>query len=190
MTPEMLPPDLRQVLADVAKNEADAEKVVAGLSTAQLNWRPNEGKSWSILQCLEHLRLANTRYLDAMRPVVRKSDSARCPRRGPISPSLFGRIFVGALEPPVKLKGPAPGMIQPDSTLDPERVVSAWKNTHQSIRELAISAAALDLNALEMTNPFVKQLNVNLGTAFLILAAHGRRHVWQAARVRDLLSAG
>jgi hypothetical protein len=46
-----------------------------------------------------------------------------------------------------------------------------------------LTSADVDLNATRVRSPFVPVLRVRASTAFLILAAHGRRHIWQARHV-------
>ena len=52
------------------------------------------------------------------------------------------------------------------------------------VRELLSEVADLDLNRARYVNPFVPLVRFTLGTGFLVLAAHQRRHLWQAGRVR------
>lgn len=189
MSIEALPHDLQQVITALAANEENAQKVMAGLSPAQLNWQPRGGKSWSILQCLEHLSLGHAKYLDGMWPILRTADPKKFPRRGDFSPGIFGRMFLAILEPPPRFKAPAPAPIQPASSGKPVEVLAAWLGSHASIREFARAAAPYNLADLTMRNPFVPLVSVSLGTALQILVTHDRRHVWQAAEVRKALDA-
>lgn len=51
--------------------------------------------------------------------------------------------------------------------------------------ELAARADGLDLAAVKIRSPIAPVLRFSLGQCFAINAAHERRHVWQARRVRE-----
>ena len=44
-------------------------------------------------------------------------------------------------------------------------------------------AAPIDVNRATFVNPFISIVRVRVGTAFHVIAAHERRHVWQADQV-------
>jgi hypothetical protein len=186
---ETLPTDLQQTIAAITRNEGKVDQTVKGLSAEQLNWQPNDGKGWSILQCLDHLTLSNQKYLGAMWPALRSADPRRSPRKEPYTPGLIARLFVWSLEPPVKFKAPAPNALAPKSSGDPGEVLAAWEKTHEDIRAFVNEAAGFDLNLLTMRNPLVNQLTLSLGTALAVIPAHERRHIWQAGKVRASLDA-
>src|SRR5579864_5478307 len=119
----VLPPDLQSNLDDLDKSDREAERIIAGLSDAQINWRPRD-TAWSIAQCLDHLARGNTTYAAALRAAVHDERAARRPRRGPIRPGWFSRFFIRTLEPPPKRKLRAPRKIVPASYIGREQ---AWR---------------------------------------------------------------
>lgn len=46
-------------------------------------------------------------------------------------------------------------------------------------------AEGLDLAGIRLSSPFFSFLRMDLGTAFAVVAAHQRRHLWQAERVAE-----
>jgi len=181
-------PDIDQIFSDIRANEAALAEITRGLSTEELLWQPKPG-AWSILQCVDHLAMAHGSYLGAMQPVVKAGKAAGQLRRGPVQPSLPGRLFLKRLEPPITGKVPAPKSILPGSRLDPESVLASLSRAHDEIRKLLQEAAELDCNAIRFRNPLIRALRVRVGTAFLILNAHERRHLWQADNVRKAMRA-
>ena len=185
-----LPPDLQQALSDLEKNENDVKTLMRGLSATELNWQPKNGKGWSILQCLEHLEMANKCYLDEMEPAIRNAKPEQRAWKGPFQHSGFIRFFTGTLlEPPARFKLPAPPKIMPPSKGDPDAVLSAWLKTHERLRAFIQTGANYDLNSIVMQNPFVKQLRLKLASAISIITTHERRHIWQAGNVRKAMEA-
>ena len=67
--------DLQQLLDELDALDRAVDILVAPLSDAQFFWQPNEGRSWSIAQCLEHLAVANTLYADGI--AARAADRSR-----------------------------------------------------------------------------------------------------------------
>jgi len=49
------------------------------------------------------------------------------------------------------------------------------------------SAANLNLNRIRITSPLSNHVRYNLYSCFLIIAAHQRRHIWQAEQTRVAL---
>jgi diadenosine tetraphosphatase ApaH/serine/threonine PP2A family protein phosphatase len=71
-----LPPDLQKILDDVDAADRAGDAIVAGFTDEQLHWQPDDGKAWSIAQCLDHLAVINLLYGGAMRTaVIRRSRS-------------------------------------------------------------------------------------------------------------------
>src|SRR5437879_283187 len=99
-----LPADLEDVVRNLGRTEQAAWRVTLDLSEEQLNWRPNGGRAWSIVQCLDHLAKTNTAYTAALREAVRKLSAEAAPRRSAIRPGWLGRAFIRSLEPPVRRK--------------------------------------------------------------------------------------
>jgi hypothetical protein len=53
------------------------------------------------------------------------------------------------------------------------------------MRSVVRDGAELDLNRIRFHNPFVATLRFTVGAGLLIIAAHNRRHLWQAEQVRQ-----
>ena len=159
---------------------ADAIALVGPLDDARANAQPGGGTRWSVAQNLDHLTRANAAYLDTLRPALDRARRAGRLRRRPLAPGAPGRWFLGALEPPPRMRVRAPRSIQPASTFTAAAVLDAFCASVVSARELLLASADLDLNGTRFQNPFVPLVQVRASTGFLILAAHGRRHLWQA----------
>jgi hypothetical protein len=178
-----LPPDLRKVLQEIDAADAAAEALTAGLTDEQFGWPPDGGRRWSVAQCLEHLATANDVYGRAMREAVQRARSRGWTRSGPLSPGFFGRKFVASLEPPVKRRTRAPGKILPRPQRSRADIVRHYHEAHGRIRDLIPEAAEIDANRATFPNPFFGLIRVRVATAFQVIAAHDRRHLWQAEQV-------
>jgi len=176
--------DLRQQL-DVAEREATA--LIEDLDDERLNWRPRPA-AWSIAQCLDHLSAASRVYLDAMEEAAAAARRRGWQRRGPIRPGAPSRWFLRELEPPPRRRLRAPRKIAPmapASRASKAAVGEDFKLQQARARALLAAVADLDLNRARFVNPFIPIVRFTLGTGFLVIAAHQRRHLVQAARLRQ-----
>lgn len=175
-----LPADLLGVLADLERADQDASQLVSSLNQQQLNWQPGGGARWSVAQCLDHLARMNTVYTAALLEAVQRANRSRQPRRGPIRPGWLSRWFIQSLEPPPRLKLKSPKKGRPAAYRKGAEVLEAFMTAHDKVRSLVDDARELDLNRIRFKNPFIRLLRFTVGTGLLVIAAHDRRHLWQA----------
>jgi hypothetical protein len=172
-----------EFLAELQRQSAQAVALVGGLSAASLNWQPNAGTSWSVAQCLEHLAIMNGIYLKALRQAVENNRDQLEPRKNPMQPSgWLMRLFVRYEEPPPKLKLPAPRKLLPPSRVTTE-VLREFEAAQNGIADFAREWGDADLGDLRVKDPLFP-LHLTADTELLIMAAHNRRHLWQAENVK------
>jgi len=181
--------DLRDIEAlerALSAADADARALVEGLTEELGTWRAEPG-TWSVAECLDHLATANRVYLGAMQPSAERALADGRQRKGPAQPGLIGRWFVRLLEPPVKprFKGKAPQLIRPRSSPPLSDAMREFLNSQDSVRAFLRTFAAIDLAGVPFPNPFVRGVRFSLATGLHVIAAHDRRHLWQAWRVRQ-----
>ena len=165
--------------------QQDAQAVVSGLSEERGHWRPEAG-SWSVSECLEHLASTNRIYLETMRPTAQRAREQRSQRKGPAVPGVMGRFFVKSLEPPVKpsFRGRAPQSIQPRGELSLTEALESFVMYQDQVRAFMRENEGVDLAGVLFRNPFLPLLRFSLATGLHAIAAHERRHLWQAWNVR------
>jgi hypothetical protein len=180
---QVLPQDVQRVIDQLDEADRHADALVANLSDAQFHWQPDGGRRWSVAQCLEHLAVGAEVYLACMRGAVDRAKQERSVRRGPLAPGFFGRQFANSLEPPVRFRGRAPTAIVPSSTLSRAEILSRFHGSHAALKAMAREAATIDANRATFQNPFLKMVRMKLSSAFQVINAHDRRHLWQAEQV-------
>jgi hypothetical protein len=178
-----LPPDLQDVLNQIDTLDRAADTLVTPLSDEQFHWQPEQGRAWSIALCIEHLATANRVYAEPMRAAMDAARSRNLKRKGSIKSTVFGRMFASSMEPPVKRRMKAPAKILPPSNGTRTDILKRYHDAHASIRRMILESADIDANRATFTNPFISLVRVRVGTAFHIIAAHDRRHLWQAEQV-------
>ena len=134
--------------------------------------------SWSALECVVHLNLAT----NAMLPGIRQAVEAAQPGSDDQSTykmDLPGRLLAWSLEPPVFIKLKAPQLAQPLECAGPQLVLHEFEELHSQLIELLQASAGKAIDQQKMKSPFAN-MHYNAYSAFRIIAAHDRRHLWQA----------
>lgn len=151
-------------------------------SQQQLLWRPAKS-SWSIAECIEHVALSISQYLAPIRTAIAKGCPPAAEQNYPfLAGGWLSNAFLKRIGPEVTSKFRAPGKLRPVS-VDPEKVFANLRREHQEVQLLLSETAQMDLNRIRFRNPFIPVLRFTVATGFLVIAAHGRRHLLQAERV-------
>ena len=176
---------LRNLVRTLDQIDASVRHLVRELTEGQIHWQPIGGRSWSIAQCVEHLTVTNSLYVTAIRQAV---DGAKAEHPSPssaIRPGLFSRFFLWNLDPPLKVKLRAAAQIDPNPQRKRGELWFAFAHAEERIRRLMIESAPIDVNRTRFVNPLLRGIRFSVGTGFLIVLAHNRRHLWQAQRIRE-----
>jgi hypothetical protein len=181
--PPALPPDLQSVLDEIDAADREGAAIAARVSEEEFAWKPDDGRRWSIGECLDHLATINAVYLAAVRSGVERARTNGWTRKGPGAPGFFGRKFVASMEPPVKMKLRTPEKGQPKPMRGRDEIMRAYHAAHEEVRRLIAESATIDANRAKFQNPFLPLIKVRVATGFHVVSAHDRRHLWQAAAV-------
>jgi hypothetical protein len=187
-TPRSHYPDIAELQDAFDACELDARRLLDGLSNTTGTWRRDES-TWSVAQCLDHIATANRVYLQAMAGSSADALARGRTRRGPARPGLLGGWFARSLEPPAEGKkiGPksrAPKKILPQPNPALKDAAASFSASQQEVRDYIARYEGFDLAGVRFPNPFVRGIRFSLATGLHVLAAHARRHLWQAWNVR------
>jgi hypothetical protein len=172
-----------ELATELDRQGAQAQTLTVGLSEAALNWQPHGGKSWSIGQCLDHLTTMNAIYLKALQAAVESNRDQLEPRKVPIQASgWLMRLVVSYEEPPPKIRLPAPKKISPPSRLT-GAVIGDFEALQKQLADFIHEWGDADLGDLRVRDPLFP-MHLTVDTELLIIAAHNRRHLWQAENVK------
>jgi DinB superfamily len=166
--------------------ERDARALVTRLTETLGAWRA-DANSWTVAECLDHLAVANRVYLRAMQPAAERALRQGRRRRRPAKPGMIGGWFVRSLEPPVKprFRGKAPASIRPRVAPSLHDAFDQFLASQDEVRAFVRRYADIDLAGARFPNPFIRGVRFSLATGLHVIAAHERRHLWQAWRVRQ-----
>lgn len=178
-----LPPPLDAFRRQFEALDEEGRTLAEGLDASRFNWSPGPG-AWSIGQCFDHLNEVTSMYLDRLEEAI---PAARA--RGLTGETgRYGwleRWFAREMEPPIKRRLRAPRKMQPVPQLDPETTLARFLGLKARAVDLIERCDGLDMARVKVRNPLFHVVKLSAGAAVSIIAAHERRHLWQARRVRS-----
>jgi hypothetical protein len=179
-------PDLALVGQQFEAAEARLHRLAELVDDAQWGRRVRE-TSWSIGECVAHLSLTNARYLPLLSeaidaaPMMDEPDEAAVPER--MRRDVAGWLLSRMMEPPVRFKVPTSASFIPVGAASRAADLAEFDAVQAKLREMIVAMDGLDPTRIRLTSPFNARLKYSLYSALHILAAHERRHIWQAERV-------
>jgi hypothetical protein len=147
--------------------------------------------SWSAAECLAHLSISSDQFLSVLRDAIARARKSG--KRGKAKMDMLGRVLAWFLEPPIRKKVKTSAPFVPKSTRAKAEAFGEFASLQEKLIDLWRDARESDLRT-KIVSPFDKRVRYNILSAFRIVAAHERRHLWQAeqavAELRRVQSAG
>jgi hypothetical protein len=180
-------PDLLQtIINETEKNSEAARQLVAGLSEAQLNWKPAPDK-WSISQCLDHLAVTSSKfgpYFTAALARARKKWPASTPPA--YRPSWMGGWLIKQVTPETGRNLPAPKVFRPSESSTIQGAFESFLKQQERFLAFVRETDGVDYNKTRLRSPVTPLMRYSLADAFVVTVVHGQRHLAQARRVREM----
>ena len=180
---ETIGPFVEACLAQMRASKKWFATRVLPLSLDQLRWRPRSG-SWSIVDCLDHLNRTLVYYLPKIDQAIGQSQlKLRDPARGLVFPESE-EDFLKQAEPPIRSHSVTPSALLPVPAVDPGLIVDQFPQLRNRYAKAVLSASRLDLANISIAGSIHPPVH-SLAGVIALLAAHDRRHLWQAEQVRN-----
>ncbi len=156
-------------------------ELAASLDEARWNARPARG-GWAPAECMVHLNLTARQMVPLMRAAVAEVRGKNRRVEPPYRLTLLARGLRWFLEPPYRMKIATQPSFIPGAAASKGEILAVWNECHDGYEALAQECEGLDLDHAILTSPFDPKgrSRYSVYAAFLILAAHERRHLWQA----------
>lgn len=180
---EPLVADLADCLRQLDGIDADTASLLNGITEVQFHWSPIAAH-WSIEQCLVHLVIIGGKYLPIIDEAMEDGRADHLFSRGPFRYGFVERWLVRATEPPPGIRLRTPSSARPPDDQPLPFVIANFLTMQDDLRKRIRAADGLDLARVKVASPFIGALKTGLGPCFHFLAAHERRHLWQAWQVR------
>ena len=163
-----------------------AQELTAGLTEAQFNWRPSTAE-WSIEECLAHLTMVGQVEADAVEAAISRAREQGITGSGPFEYPAWERYILRETEPPVRNPMPAPKRFIPVHEQPITGILPTFLHVQHRFLQQIERADGLDLRRVKVPTPIVPLMRMSLGSTLVQAAAHERRHLAQARRVRSRL---
>lgn len=153
------------------------------LPEQKLNWKQN-AKSWSILECMEHLNLYGDFYLPEIKKCIENSKSVS---QSKYTSGFLGNYFAMSLLTKEKLnkmktfqdKNPCGSKL---NTITLERFI----DQQQQLLHLLNESRTVNLKTTKTAISISKWITLQLGDTFRIVIYHNERHLEQANKTLQL----
>lgn len=167
------------LLGELAETRRRAETIFSGRAAEQVLRRPGE-KRWSAAECMEHLNITNRAYVPRISEALGTLRQKNLANKERFRLDWNARLLKYWLEPPSRLRLPTGAAFQPIQVQDPAGVLSLFQALNLELEEKLAAARGLALDAERIRSPFAENMQYSVYSAFVLIAAHNRRHLWQA----------
>ena len=172
--------DLYQQFGAIANQ---AREVAAGLSEAQFNWRPAE-HAWSIEECLAHLTMVGQHEIKLLERAIQDARARGLTGKPPFHYGCLEKTILRQTEPPARRRFSSPRRFQPLHGQPLTAILPTFLHVQSQFQRLVEQSDGLDLAGVKVATPISRFLKLSLGVTLAQAAAHERRHLEQARRVR------
>ena len=180
--PLALTPEIDELRRQFEAISTNADALVAPLADEQFGWRPAPA-AWSVGECLDHLNATARLYLPELDEGIAEAIRRGVYGEGPFSYAWLGRLLVRLFEPPPRIRARSQQAVQPAPNRSRHDVMAALRAYQVQYIDRLRQANGLDLARARVSSPQSKWLRISLGSGFALMAAHERRHLWQATQV-------
>ncbi len=161
-----------------------AKSLTQGLTESQFNWRP-QPQAWSIEECLAHLTIVGQHEIRVIGDAIQDARARGITGAAPFRFGWLDRTIVRQTEPPVRRRFSSPRRFRPLHGQPVTAILPTFLHVQRQFSQLTVDAEGLDLARVKVPTPISRLLKLSLGMTLAQAAAHERRHLEQARRVRE-----
>jgi len=148
-----------------------------------------QADSWSAAECLLHLNMSADPYFPMWRDAMARNAGARQPPQEKYRLDFWGWVLVWTLEQPPRFRFPTQNPFEPVNVGPIDEVLPAFLERQQRIRQAIEESRGVAVDAIKITSRFARQVRYSVWSSFCVIAAHERRHLWQAERALERVRA-
>ena len=174
-------PPLAFVRTDLLGNTSRLESLAQSLDESRWSRRASNG-GWSPAECVVHLNTTSEAFVPLIAAAL---DGAKefcdCSSRRPRF-DLIGWLLLKSMEPPYKMKMKTTRPFEPPAPGPQSELLPRWNDAQSALIALLERGDAYPISRIKLTSPFSARVKYSIFCAFRIIAAHQRRHLFQAER--------
>jgi hypothetical protein len=142
-------------------------------------------KRWSAAECISHLTLTGQAFVPIIQgAIVAAKKSGSKPKRRPRM-DVIGGVLRWLMEPPIKRRVRTAPPFVPRAARPKAEAFAEFASLQSQLMYEALEASEIDFGSVMVVSAFNRRVHYNLYSAFRIIAAHERRHLWQAENAVD-----
>jgi hypothetical protein len=169
--------------SQLAALKTEASELVSGLRESQFNWRPDQQK-WSMAECFLHLNIVGDRYVRIIETALGDAKARGFVACGTVAHGVLGKWILANTEPPPKRRFKAARALTPSYGQPITAVLPTFLHLQDQLTLQIEQSNGLDLGRIKVPAPGLP-VRFNLLLTLEWIAAHERRHLWQARQVRE-----
>lgn len=148
--------------------------------------RPNPS-SWSAAECIAHLSMSTELFLPVITAAIDEANRRGLKARKEPRMDLLGRTLRWFLEPPIRQRIKTSAPFVPKAVRAKADAFAEFATLQGKLAELLGRAREVDISRMKIVSPFDRRVRYNVYSAFRIIVAHQRRHLWQAEQAVGML---
>lgn len=138
--------------------------------------------SWSAAQCLQHLNVSSDAYFPVWQQVIATAGPRKAELNAPYKVDFWGRLLSWILEPPARVRSRTPVHFEPADQADLAQTLDGFLDRQQRIVAALHRCRGRAIDQVRIASPADPRVRYSIWSSFVIVAAHQRRHLWQAER--------
>jgi hypothetical protein len=158
---------------------ARVQALVAATGPDLCTVRPIPG-SWSVAECLQHLNLSADAYFPIWQQIISAAGPRKTEANAPYRIDFWGRFLSWILEPPPRIRSKTPAPLEPVGCDDFAQVLAGFCERQQRILAALRRCRGRSIDQVAFASPVDPRIRYSIWSSFVIVAAHQRRHLWQA----------
>jgi DinB superfamily len=153
---------------------------IADTDSVNFHTRPGV-KSWSAAECMQHITLTGNQYIGHLSRIIENAQANGPHGDAEYTPGVLGRFILSRTNPPYTVKMKTFPVLTPDKDQYP---IDALRSEFLLMKDGLLSLLPR-LDGIHIRKKFCPSAITNLlwmplGLWFRFIAAHERRHLWQA----------
>lgn len=156
------------------------------LSEEQFNTKPAPDR-WSVAECISHLNVTWNLYKNLIADAVAKNQNLSFKNPDDFQPRFIMKKFTEMMEPPYKFKMKTFAQFVSNEKLSKQETINKFNEGIEEAVKFINTGENVDIKKTIIVSPVSKFIKYQLGELFPFLAAHARRHIWQAENVKKII---
>jgi hypothetical protein len=140
---------------------------------------------WSAAECLSHLTLTGQAFVPVIQQAIRSAKKSGAKGSGRARMDVLGSVMRWLMEPPARSHFKTAAPFVPRAARPKAEAFAEFASLQSQLMYEVLESGDVDFGAIRVVSIFNRRIRYNLYSAFRIIGAHERRHLWQAENAVD-----